>query len=67
MIKYVSKKLSNCYVCCLPRQLQAEVKRVVIEQLKAENVSRETLKELTAEAMSSRLCDLTDTIGIRWI
>lgn len=66
MIK-TNKKLSNCYVCCLPRQLQAEIKRVVIEQLKTENVSRETLKELTAEAMSSRLGDLTDTIGIRWI
>ena len=63
----INKKLSNCYVCCLPRQLQAEIKRVVIEQLKAEDVSRETLRELTAEAMSSRLCDLADTIGIRWI
>ena len=63
----INKKLSNCFVCCLPRQLQAKIKRVVIEQLKAEDVSRETLKELTAEAMSSRLCDLTDTIGIRWI
>lgn len=67
MIKYVSKKLSNCFVCCLPRQLQAEVKRAVIEQLKAENVSRETLRELTAEAMSSRLGDLTDCIDIEWI
>lgn len=59
----MSKKLSNCFVCCLPRQLQVKVKREVIENL---DVSRETLKKATAEAMASRVSDLTETIEVEW-
>ena len=63
----INRKLSNCYVCCLPRQLQATVKRKVIEALKFENVSRETLKRLTAEAMMSKVQDLEDTVNIQYM
>lgn len=62
----ISKKLSNCYICCLPARLQAEIKREVLEALKSENVSRETIKELTAEAMASRVNDLIKTIEIEF-
>ena len=62
----INRKLSNCYVCCLPRQLQTTVKREIIEALKFENVSRETLKKLTAEAMMSKVNDLADCIDIEF-
>ena len=62
----ISKRLSNCYINCLPQQLQATVKREVIEALKFENVSRETLKKLTAEAMVSKVNDLADCIDIEF-
>ncbi len=62
----ISKKFKSCFICCLPARIQAEVKREVLESLKSENVSRETLKELTAEAMSSKVGDLTDTIEIEY-
>lgn len=62
----INRKLSNCYVCCLPQQLQLTIKREVIEVLKSENVSRETLKKLTAEAMASKVHDLEDCIDIEF-
>ncbi len=62
----ISKKLSNCFICCLPARIQAETKREIVESLKLENVSRETLKELTAEAMASRVNDLIKTIEIEF-
>ena len=61
----ISKKLSSCFVCCLPRQLQTEVKREVYTALKASGIySKEEVKACTAEAMASRVCDLADCIEI---
>ena len=62
----ISKKFKGYYISCLPARIQVEMKREVLEALKLENVSRETLKELTAEAMSSRVGDLTETIKIEF-
>ena len=60
----ISKKFKSCYISCLPARVQAEVKREIIEMLKLENVSRETLKELTAEAMASRVADVESLIKL---
>ncbi len=62
----ISKKFKGYYISCLPARIQVEMKREVLEALKLENVSRETLKELTAEAMSSRVGDLTEIIKIEF-
>lgn len=62
----ISKKFKSCFVCCLPARIQVEVKRAVLGSLRRENVSRETMKELTAEAMASRVNDLTETIEIEF-
>lgn len=60
----ISKKFKACYISCLPARIQAEMKREVLEALKLENVSRETLKELTAEAMASRVADVETLIKL---
>lgn len=62
----ISKKFKTCYISCLPARIQAEIKREVLESLRRENVSRETLKKLTAEAMASRVSDLTETIELNY-
>ncbi len=62
----ISKKLKGCYISCLPARIQAEMKREVLEALKLENVSRETLKELTAEAMASRVVDVESLLEIEY-
>lgn len=62
----ISKKFKACYISCLPARMQAEIKREALEALKLENVSRETLKELTAEAMTSRVADVENLIDIRY-
>lgn len=62
----ISKKFKSCYISCLPARIQAEIKREIIEALKLENVSRETLKELTAEAMASRVSDVESLIEVRY-
>lgn len=62
----MSKKFKGYYISCLPSRIQAEMKREVLEALKLENVSRETLKELTAEAMASRVADVENLIKIEY-
>lgn len=63
----MSKKFKGYYISCLPSRIQAEMKREVLEaSLKLENVSRETLKELTAEAMASRVADVENLIKIEY-
>ena len=62
----ISKKFKSCYISCLPARVQAEIKREVLEALRNENVSRETLKELTAEAMASRVADVESLIKIEY-
>lgn len=60
----ISKKFKSCYISCLPARIQAEIKREVLETLRLENVSRETLKELTAEAMASRVADIENLVEL---
>lgn len=62
----MSKKFKGYYISCLPSRIQAEMKREALEALKLENVSRETLKELTAEAMASRVADVENLIKIEY-
>ena len=62
----ISKKLKSCYISCLPARIQAEIKREALEALKLENVSRETLKELTAEAMASRVADVENLVELNY-
>lgn len=66
----ISKKLSNCYICCLPARIQAEIKREVLESLsealRRAGIDKAEMKELTAEAMSSRVGDLMEAIEIEY-
>lgn len=62
----ISKKFKSYYISCLPTRVQAEIKREIIEALRLKNVSRETLKELTAEAMSSRVTDVESLLEIEY-
>lgn len=63
----ISKKFKSCFVACLPHDLQMQIKREILESLKSEGIKGAELKELTAEAMSSRLSDLEDVVKLVWI
>ena len=56
----ISKKFKSCYISCLPARIQAEIKREVLEALRGEK----DIKELTAEAMSSRVSDIENLLQI---
>lgn len=58
----ISKKFKTCYISCLPARIQAEIKREVLEALRGEK----DIKELTAEAMSSRVADVESLLDIRY-
>lgn len=66
----VSGKFKACYISCLPARIQAEIKREVIEEvakaLKSAGVeiNKAEMKELTAEAMASRVADVENLIQI---
>lgn len=69
----ISKKLRNCYICCLPARVQAEIKREVVEEVtKAlkdagiDKINKAEMKELTAEAMASRVADVESLIEIEY-
>ena len=59
----ISKKLKSCYISCLPSRIQAEIKREIVEALRGENIN---IKELTAEAMASRVDDIENLIEIEY-
>ena len=56
----ISKKFKNCYISCLPTRIQAEIKREILEALRGEK----DIKELTAEAMASRVDDIESLLQI---
>lgn len=56
----ISKKFKTCYISCLPARIQAEMKREVLEALRGEK----DIKELTAEAMASRVSDIENLLQI---
>lgn len=58
----ISKKFKSCYISCLPARIQAEMKREILEALRGEK----DIKELTAEAMASRVTDVEDLIEIEY-
>ena len=58
----ISKKFKTCYISCLPSRIQSEMKREIIEALRGEK----DIKELTAEAMASRVNDIENLIDIRY-
>ena len=58
----VSKKFKSCYIYCLPTRIQAEIKREIIEALRGEK----DIKELTAEAMASRVADIESLLAIEY-
>lgn len=62
----VNKKFKNCYICCLPARIQAEIKREVLEALRLAGIDKAEMKTMTAEAMASRVDDLLETIEIEY-
>lgn len=58
----ISKKFKACYISCLPTRIQAEMKREVLEALRGEKDT----KELTAEAISSRVTDVESLLDIKY-
>ena len=58
----ISKKLKSCCISCLPARIQAEIKREVLEALRDEK----DVKELTAEAMASRVNDIESLLEIEY-
>lgn len=66
----MSKKFKTCYISCLPARLQAEIKREIIEEIakaiKSAGLDRAEMKELTTEAMASRVADVESLIEIRY-
>lgn len=62
----INKKFESCYICCLPARIQAEIKREVLEALRLAGLEKAEVKELTAEALASRVDDLTEIIEIEY-
>lgn len=62
----VSKKFKSCYICCLPARIQAEIKREIIESLRDAGIEKAEIKELTAEAMSSKVADVESLLEIEY-
>lgn len=62
----ISKKFKGCFICCLPARVQAEVKREVVESLRLAGIEKAEIKELTAEAMSSRVADIEGLIELNY-
>lgn len=58
----ISKKFKTCYISCLPARTQAEMKREILEALRGEK----DIKELTADAMASRVSDIENLIDIEY-
>lgn len=58
----VSKKFKSCYISCLPSRIQSEMKREILEALRGEK----DIKELTAEAMASRVADIESLLDIEY-
>ena len=58
----ISKKLKSCYISCLPSRIQSEMKREVLEAFRGEK----DIKELTAEAMASRVNDIESLLNIEY-
>ena len=59
----ISKRLSNCYVCCLPRQPRRQFENELVAMVKAGNLTRMQ----AIEAMSCRVQDLEDTVKIQYM
>lgn len=62
----ISKKFKTCYISCLPARIQAEMKREVLEALKDAGLDRAEMKELTAEAMASRVADVESLLAVEY-
>lgn len=65
----ISKKFRGCYIACLPSRIQAEIKREVLEALKSAKsagIGKAEIKELTAEAMASRVADVESLVEIKY-
>lgn len=62
----ISKKFKNCFICCLPARVQAEIKREVLEALKLAGIEKAEVETMTAEAIASRVADIENLIQINY-
>lgn len=67
VIKHASEN-NAIYVCELNNATQANIRKAIIDRLKAEGLSGEAeIQEYTNDAMSSKIDSLEDTINIKQI
>lgn len=63
----IKKELSHEYVCCLPKEIEAEVMKEIEETISTLLLTDEEKAEAIENANNSKVCDLTDTIEIEFI
>ena len=59
----ISKRLSNCYINCLPRQPRRQFENELVAMVKNGNLTRQQ----AVEAMMSKVQDLEDTVNIQYM
>lgn len=60
----ISKKYKFEYVCCLPKNLEQAIMERVEKAIHSLLLSEEEKKQALEDANTSKVCDLTETIGI---
>ncbi len=63
----VSKEYKHEYVCCLPKELEQTVMNEVKKEINFLHLTNNEKQEAIENANNSKLCDLTDTIEIKFI
>lgn len=60
----ISKKYKFEYVCCLPKSIETAIMERVEKVIHSLLLSEEERAQALEDANASKVCDLTETIGI---
>lgn len=62
----IPPKYRHEYVCCLPKELERAIMNEVERKISALLLSADEKKQALEDANTSKVCDLTETINIRF-
>lgn len=63
----IPRKYKYEYVCCLPKELENSIMEEIRQNISKLALNKEEKAEAIENANLSKVCDLTDTIEIKYI
>lgn len=63
----IEKIYMHTYVCCLPKTMEAKIMKAVRKKISSLLLSEEEKQAAIKNAQIEKVCNLTDTINLRFV